>query len=82
MADLPEYDEWVASRRQIEPSSELTDRVMVEVRKRQVQPTHELRFADRINESRLARSAACLAAVLVSSLPFLFVADVAYLLVF
>ena len=82
MADEPMYDEWIANRRAAEPSRELTDRVMAAVEERDVQRKRYVRLADRINESRPARWAACLAALLVGSLPFLFVAYVAELLVF
>ena len=82
MADEPMYDEWVANRRAAEPSRELTDRVMAAVEERDVQRKRYVRLADRMNESRPARWAACLAALLVGSLPFLFVAYVAELIVF
>ncbi len=82
MADEPMYDEWIANRRAAEPSRELTDRVMAAVEERDVQRKRYVRLADRMNESRPARWAACLAALLVGSLPFLFVAYVAQSLVF
>ncbi len=82
MADEPMYDEWIANRRAAEPSRELTDRVMAAVEERDVQRERYVRIADRMNESRPARWAACLAALLVGSLPFLIVAYVAQLLVF
>ncbi len=82
MADEPMYDEWIANRRAAKPSRELTDRVMAAVEERDVQRKRYVRLADRMNESRPARWAACLAALLVGSLPFLFVAYVAELLVF
>ena len=82
MADEPMYDEWIASRRAIEPSRELTDRVMAAVEERYAQRKRYVRLADRMNESRPARWAACLAALLVGSLPFLYVAYVAQLPVF
>ncbi len=82
MADEPMYDEWIANRRAAEPSRELTDRVMAAVEERDVQRKRYVRLADRMNESRPARWAACLAAMLVGSLPFLFTAYVAQLLVF
>lgn len=82
MADEPMYDEWIANRRAAEPSRELTDRVMAAVEERDVQRKRYVRLADRMNESRPARWAACLAAMLVGCLPFLFVAYVAQSLVF
>jgi hypothetical protein len=77
MAVEPMYDEWIANRRAAKPSPELTDRVMAAVEERDVQRKRYVRLADRMNESRPARWAACLAALLVGSLPFLFVAYVA-----
>jgi hypothetical protein len=76
------YDEWIANRRTAEPSRELSDRVMAAVEERYVHRKRNVRLADRMNESRLARLAACLAALLVGSLPFLLVAYVAQLLVY
>ncbi len=82
MADEPMYEEWIANRRAAKPSRELTDRVMALVEERGVQRRRYVRLVDRMNESRPARLAACLAAMLVGSLPFLFVAVVAELIVF
>ena len=82
MANEPMYDEWIANRRASEPSCALTDRVMAAVEERGVHRKCYVRLGDRMNESRPARWAACLAALLVGSLPFLFVAYVAQLLVF
>ena len=82
MADEPMYEEWIANRRATEPSRELTDRVMAAVEGRYVQRKPYVRLADRMNESLPARWAACLAALLAGSLPFLMVAYVAQLLVF
>jgi hypothetical protein len=81
MADEPIYDEWITNRRAAEPSRDLADRVMVAVGERDVQRRRFVSLADRMNESQPARWAACLAALLVGTLPFLFVAHVAYLLV-
>jgi hypothetical protein len=82
MADEPLYDEWIAKRRAAEPSPELVDLVMAAVEDRDVQPSGFLRLADRMNNSRAACCAVCLASLLVGILPFLFVAQVAYLLEF
>ncbi len=82
MADEPMYDEWITNRRAAEPSRELTDRVMAAVEEREVQRKRYVRLADRMNESRPARWAACLAALVVGSLPFLLVAYVSQSLVF
>jgi hypothetical protein len=54
---------------------------MAAVEEREVQRNRYVRLADRINESRPARWTACLAALLVGSLPFVFVAYMAKLLV-
>jgi hypothetical protein len=81
MPNKPIYDQWIACRRAAEPSRDLTDRVMAAIEERDAQRKHYVRLADRINESQPARWAACLAAMLVGSLPFLFVAHVAQMLV-
>ena len=82
MAKEPMYDEWIANRRSASPSRELTDRVMAAVEERDGQRKSYVRLADRMNQSRPARWAACLASLLVGSLPFLLVAHAAELLVF
>ncbi len=82
MADEPMYDEWIANRRAAEPSCDLTDRVMAAVDERNGQRKHYVRLADRMNDSRPARWAACLAALLVGTLPLWLVAYAAQLLVF
>ena len=92
MADEPVFDEhvyedWLANRRAAEPSRDLTKQVMAAVEDRDVHRKEDagregyVRLAQRMDGSRLARCAACLAAVLVGSLPFLFVAHAAYLFV-
>jgi len=80
--DEPIYDEWVVNRRAVQPSGELTDRVMATVEERYKLNHSYLCLADRMNESPPARWAACVAALLVGSLPLLFAAHVAKLLVF
>ncbi len=70
MADDRMYNEWLAQRRAAEPSRELTDRVMAAVEERGVQRRRQVRLADRLNASQPARWAACLASLLVGSLPF------------
>ncbi len=82
MADEPMYDEWIAGRRAIEPSRELTDRVMAAVEAQDARRKRYVRLADRMNASRPARWAACVAALLVGSLPFLYFAYLAQLPVF
>ena len=82
MVNEPMYDEWLANRRAAEPSGDLADRIMATVEEQAGQGGRTVRLADRMNESRPARWAACLAALVVGSLPFLFVAYVAELLVF
>lgn len=87
MADEPMNDEsmfgeWIAGRRAVEPSRDLADQVMAAIEERDVPRKRFVRLASHINESRPARWAACMAAVLVGSLPFLLVAHVAHLLVF
>ena len=93
MADEPVsdelvYEDWLASRRAAEPSRDLPDRVMAAVedcdfhRKEDAGREGYVRLAQRMDSALLARCAACLAAVLVGSLPFLFVAHATYLFVF
>ena len=82
MVDEPNYEEWIANRQAIEPSSDLVDRIMTKVEDRAVEPRRTLPLADRMNQSQSIRWTACVAAVVVGSLPFLFVARVAYLLEF
>ena len=65
-----------------QPSGDLTDRVMAAVEDRDLQSAPYVQLADRLNESRSAQWAACLAALVVGSLPFLLVAHAAELLVF
>lgn len=82
MAEEPRYDEWIAKRRAVEPSRELTDRVMAAVEERDLQRNRYVRVVDRVNESRPARWAACVAASLVGGLPFWVVAYLAKMLAF
>ena len=76
------YDQWIADRRTAEPSGELVDQVMavVETRESDASDNSRVRLPDRLNESLPARWAACVAALLVGSLPFWFVASAAKLL--
>lgn len=82
MTDEPVYDEWLAQRRKDKPSDDFVDRVMAAVDNKVVRHVRYVRLADRMNESRPARWAACLAASLVGSLPFWIVAHAAKMLVF
>ncbi len=82
MNDEPRYNEWIANRRAVEPSGELTDRVMATVERQDVRANRHVRLADHMNNSLSARWAACVSALLVGSLPLLYVASAAKLLVF
>ena len=84
MTDGPMYDDWLDQRRAIDSSGELADRVMAAVREAENRRQQSLLLwiAVRIESSRLARYTACLAALLVGSSPFLYMAYVAQLLVF
>ena len=82
MADEPKYDEWIAYRRAAEPSLDLSDRVMAAVEERDAQPKVYVSLADGMHQSQTARWAACFAAMLVGSLPFLYVAYVAKFLAY
>jgi hypothetical protein len=64
MSDGPTYDDWIDERRSIDAPAELTDRVMAAVEEvdRQRNQVLLLWLVQRIESSRLARSAACLAA--------------------
>lgn len=82
MAEGSKYDEWIAHRRAVEPSPGLTDRILAAVENRHVHRESHVRLADRVNESVFARWTACMAALLVGLLPFVFAAYVAELIVF
>ncbi len=90
MVDDSMYDDWIARRKAAEQSAELTDRIMSTLEAREVSLASTGRgkadrlaaFSVRVNESSSARIAACVAALLVGCVPFLFVAYVAQTLVF
>lgn len=82
MNDEPMYDDWIAKRQSVEPSRQLADRVMAAIEEQRAQHSFQVRLADRMNHSLPARCAACLASLLVGSLPLLYVAHAAKLLVF
>ena len=84
MSDGPMYDEWIDGRRSIDSPDELTARVMAEVQEVESQRKKFLllRLAQWVESSRLARYTACLAALMVGSTPFVYLAYVAQLLVF
>lgn len=82
MSDEPIYDDWIANRRAVEPSSTLTDRVMVGIERQDARRNRHVRLADHVNNSLVARCAACLAALVLGSLPLLYVAHAAKLFVF
>ena len=75
------YQSWIKQRRSAVPPDELPDRVMSLVTEMQMQQKQVfvVRLATWIERSRLARYAACGAAMLVGSVPFL--AYLAYLMV-
>ena len=75
MSEEPTYDEWLAERQAVEPSNKLAGRVMAALESKEVQSVRRLRFAERINASQPARYAACLAAMAIGSVPFVFVAS-------
>lgn len=90
MVDESRYDDWIDRRKAAESSAELTDRIMSNLEARSVSLAPASRgkadplvaFSVRVNESSSARIAACVAALLVGCVPFLFVAYVAQTLVF
>lgn len=73
MTDEPINEEWIARHRDVDPPRDLTDRVMAAVEKR-AQQKCPARFSDRLKNSPPARWAACLSALLIGCLPFLYVA--------
>ena len=75
MPEEPMYDEWLSKRQSVKPSNNLANRVMDSLESTEVLSVRQLRFAERINASQPARYAACLAAMAVGSLPFVFVAS-------
>lgn len=82
MSDDPIYAQWIERRRSATPSPDLADRVMAVLESEEGQPRLSVRLASRIDGSRLVRWAACVAALLLGCLPFLFVAIVAHSPVF
>ena len=82
MTEESNYDDWINSRRDFRSADHLADRIMSAVEERGVQHKSDVRLADRLNESLVARLATCLAALLVGCLPFLFVAYVSQSLAF
>lgn len=84
MTDDQEYEEWLERRRSTSPSRELTGRIMSSVSHRETPRRLALliRVGLWIERSRATRYAACAAALLIGSTPFLFLAHVAQLIVF
>ena len=82
MVNDPMYDEWIADRRAVKPPRNMTDQVMAAVEARDTPDDGHVHLAVGMNESSPVRWAACLAAMLVGSLPFLYVAYVAQFLVY
>ena len=94
MVTETQYQSWIESRRTAAPSCDLADRVMVAVEERVESERVEservesergvrrtARLADRMNDSRPIRWAACLLGLVVGSLPLLYVAYAAKLIV-
>ncbi|MCA9121773.1 MAG: hypothetical protein H6822_07210 [Planctomycetaceae bacterium] len=84
MPDDSDYEGWLNHRRSMSPSSELLGRIMSAVSHRETARRVSLliRIGLWVEQSRVARCAACAAALLVGSMPFLFLAHVAQLIVF
>ena len=76
------YNEWLLSRRAVEPSADLARRVMETVEQRRVPGRKSIHLTDRINASMVSRCAVCAAALMVGVFPFVFVAYVAKLIAF
>ncbi len=73
------YNRWLAQRRQELPPSTLPDEIMKRVGELEQhrQATRWLRLIQRVEHSRVSRWAVCGGALVVGSLPFLFLAYVA-----
>jgi hypothetical protein len=84
MAEDRDYEEWLEQRRSISPPCELADRIMSSVSDRETtrRVSWLICVAIWVEKSRLARYAACAAALLIGSTPFLFLAHAAQLIVF
>ena len=82
MTDEPRYDDWLARRRAVEPSVEMTDRIIAAVEEQQQPTRHYVQLADRMNTVQPIRWAACLSALVVGTLPFFYVTYAAQLLVY
>jgi hypothetical protein len=84
MTDEQDYDSWLENRRSLRPPGELADRIMSALSRRETarRVSSLLRVGLWIESSRLTRYAACTAALLVGSMPFLFLAHVAQIIVF
>ena len=80
LRDEPMYDDWIASRQAVEPSREFADQLMAAVEQQNEPPIRHSRLAEHMNNSLLARCAVCVSAMLVGSLPFLYVAYAAKLI--
>ena len=79
MDDEPLYNEWIEDRRSDRPAHDFADRVMASLNK-QMPLRQRTPISDRLNKSLLARWAACLSAMIVGSLPFVYAAYAAKLI--
>ena len=78
--DQSPYDDWLASRKAISPSTDLAERVMASLQDSHKESSDNptlLRLVDRIEHSLPARLAACACGLMIGSVPFLFLAYVA-----
>ena len=82
MTNDENYHAWRSHRRALDLPPELADRIMADVHAQSLSGPVTERMATHANGSSLVPWSACVAALLVGLLPFIFVAYVAELLVF
>lgn len=73
------WDDWLADRREVQPTENLTDQIMSQVVEldQQRREVWSASLINKIDRSRFGRIAVCAAALVVGGLPFLFLAYVA-----
>lgn len=79
MNDEQEYNDWLASKQNVQPSAELADQIMAAVAEQQVmqRATLLVRASVWLERSRFAPYMACSIALSVGAIPFLYLAYVA-----
>ena len=79
MKDEQEYQNWLASKQDVQPSTELADQIMNSVAEQQVseRATLLIRASVWLERSRFAPYMACSIALTIGAIPFLYLAHVA-----